>query len=92
MKTRDIGEMADDGARHRIAAETGRGWWDWHPERPPELLANGKSRHFRPRFFRRFTILRRMSFPEELSELVDEGTFVDWACRSALKRLDLRHG
>ena len=52
-------------------------------------MANGKSTPFPTEtIFQKIYDLAENVIPsEDLSELVDEGAFVDWACRSALKRL-----
>ena len=70
--------------------KTGRGWWDWHPEktalefhwRTGNLAISG-----RDGFQKIYDLAENVIPSKNLSELVDEGTFVDWACRSALKRL-----
>ena len=70
--------------------KTGRGWWDWHPEktalefhwRTGNLAISGRDG------FQKIYDLAENVIPKlHLNERVDEDAFIDWACRSAIERL-----
>ena len=70
--------------------KTGRGWWDWHPEktaleyhwRTGNLAIAGRDG------FQKIYDLTERVIPKEYREAsVDEATFIAWACVSALERL-----
>ena len=70
--------------------KTGRGWWDWHPEktalefhwRTGNLAISGRDG------FQKIYDLEENVIPKmHLNERVDEDAFIDWACRSAIERL-----
>ena len=81
-KARDIGTKR----------KTGRGWWDWHPEktalefhwRTGNLAIAGREG------FQKIYDITEKVIPEYYREAwVDEGAFVDWSCWSALERLGI---
>lgn len=86
---RDGPTMARDIGTKR---KTGRGWWDWHPEktalefhwRTGNLAIAGRDG------FQKIYDVTENVIPEGHREArVDESAFVDWACRSALDRLGM---
>ena len=70
--------------------KTGRGWWDWHPEktalefhwRTGKLAISG-----RDGFQKIYDLSENVIPKNHLNERVDEDAFIDWACRSAIERL-----
>ena len=70
--------------------KTGRGWWDWHPEktaleyhwRTGNLAIAG-----RDGFQKIYDLAENIIPKRHLNERVDEDAFIDWACRSAIERL-----
>ena len=70
--------------------KTGRGWWDWHPEktalefhwRTGNLAISG-----RDGFQKIYDLAENIIPKRHLNERVDEDAFIDWACRSAIERL-----
>ena len=70
--------------------KTGRGWWDWHPEktalefhwRTGKLAISG-----RDGFQKIYDLSENVIPKSHLNERVDEDAFIDWACRSAIERL-----
>ena len=70
--------------------KTGRGWWDWHPEktalefhwRTGKLAISG-----RDGFQKIYDLSENVIPKRHLNERVDEDAFIDWACRSAIERL-----
>lgn len=86
---RDGPTMARDIGTKR---KTGRGWWDWHPEktalefhwRTGNLAIAGREG------FQKIYDATEKVIPEHYREArVEEAAFVDWACRSALERLGM---
>lgn len=66
------------------------GWWEWHPSKTALefLWQTGKLAIARRRNFQKVYDLTERIVPEELwNAEVSHDDFVDWSCRSALKRL-----
>jgi uncharacterized protein YcaQ len=71
---------------------TGRGWWDWHPEktaleyhwRTGNLAISG-----RDGFQKIYEVTEKVIPEPHRTHRVDEATFVDWACHAAMMRLGL---
>ena len=86
---RDGPTMARDIGTKR---KTGRGWWDWHPEktalefhwRTGNLAIAGREG------FQKVYDVTENVIPEGHREArVEEAAFIEWACRSALERLGM---
>lgn len=66
------------------------GWWNWHPSKTALefLWHTGKlSIAARDNFQKVYDLTERVIPKEHYEAEVDHDTFVDWACRQALKRL-----
>ncbi|CAN7180053.1 winged helix-turn-helix domain-containing protein [Pararhizobium sp. LjRoot238] len=66
------------------------GWWNWHPSKTALefLWHTGKlSIAARDNFQKIYDLTERVIPKEHYEAEVDHDTFVDWACREALKRL-----
>ena len=84
---RDGPTMARDVGSQR---KTGRGWWDWHPEKTAleyHWRTGSLAIAAREGFQKVYDLTERIISEEHRSATVSQADFVDWACRSALDRL-----
>ena len=85
--TRNGPTMARDVGSQR---KTGRGWWDWHPEKTAleyHWRTGSIAIAAREGFQKVYDLTERVIPENHRRELVSEVDFIDWACRSALDRL-----
>lgn len=87
--TRDGPTMARDVGSKR---KTGRGWWDWHPEKTAlefHWRTGNLAIAAREGFQKVYDITENVIPDDHRNARVNEPDFVDWACHSALTRLGI---